>query len=138
MVRETVAPFVLIEWEFFTNHAARKLMLTSDYRMRCGKVAAKVACDWYGIKFDDSKLVVATKPVVKPAAPKPNPVTKPKEGHKVDKPTPAWKVEYDRQSTLAKKLGFTDGTKPTENTSREESGVIAARVYEAVLNELKK
>lgn len=72
------------------------------------------------------------KPVVKPAA------TKPKEEIKVEKPTPAWKKEYDRQSALAKELGFTDGTRPTENTSREESGVIAARVYEAILKELKK
>lgn len=69
---------------------------------------------------------------------KPKPVTKPKEEPKVDKPIPAWKKEYDRQSALAKKLGFTDGSRPTENTSREESGVIAARVYEAVLKELKK
>lgn len=135
LVRETAAPFVLIEWEFFTNHAARKLMLTSDYRKRCGQVAAKVACNWYGIKFEERKPVVASKPIVKPAAPKP--VTKPKEEPKVAKSTPTWKVEYDRQSELAKKLGFTDGTRPTENTSREESGVIAARVYEAVLEELK-
>lgn len=66
------------------------------------------------------------------------PVLKPKEETKVEKPTPAWKKEYDRQSALAKKLGFTDGTRPAETTSREESGVIAARVYEAVLKELKK
>ncbi|MDQ0427662.1 hypothetical protein QOZ98_000487 [Planomicrobium stackebrandtii] len=136
LVRETAAPFVLIEWEFFTNHAARKLMLTVDYRKRCGRVAAKAACNWYGIKFEESQPVVAPKPVVKPAAPKP--VTKPKEEPKVDKPIPAWKVEYNRQSVLAKKLGFTDGTRPTENTSREESGVIAARVFEAVLKELKE
>lgn len=37
LVRETAAPFVLIEWEFFTNHAARKAMHTTDYRNAAGK-----------------------------------------------------------------------------------------------------
>lgn len=53
MLRQTAAPFVLIEWEFFTNDAARKLMLTSDYRNRCAKVAARAAAGWYGIDLDD-------------------------------------------------------------------------------------
>lgn len=69
LVRETAAPFVLIEWEFFTNVAARKLMLTSDYRKRCGKVASKAACRWYGIPFEvESTPVKVSKPVVIPAA----------------------------------------------------------------------
>lgn len=69
LVRETAAPFVLIEWEFFTNDAARKLMLTNDYRKRCGKVASKAACRWYGIPFEEeAKPVQVSKPVVKPAA----------------------------------------------------------------------
>lgn len=72
LVRETYAPFILIEWEFFTNDAARKIMLTAEYRKRCSKVAAKVACDWYGIPFEENKPTI-----VKPAAPKPKPVAKP-------------------------------------------------------------
>lgn len=72
MLRDTAAPFVLIEWEFFTNDAARKIMLTSDYRKRCGKVAAKVACNWYGIPFETN--IPATKP--KPAQVS-KPVSKP-------------------------------------------------------------
>lgn len=53
ILRDTSAPFVLIEWDFFTNDEARKRMLTADYRKRCGKVAASVACDWYSIPFTD-------------------------------------------------------------------------------------
>src|SRR5690606_32166167 len=53
ILRDTSAPFVLIEWDFFTNDEARKRMLSTDYRKRCGKVAASVACDWYGIPFTD-------------------------------------------------------------------------------------
>lgn len=60
LVRETSAPFILIEWEFFTNDAARKTMLSTDYRKRCGKVAAKTACKWYGIKFDEIVTPVST------------------------------------------------------------------------------
>ncbi|KAA0956620.1 hypothetical protein FQ085_11540 [Planococcus sp. ANT_H30] len=60
LVRETAAPFILIEWEFFTNDAARKTMLSTDYRKRCGKVAAKTACKWYGIKFDESGASTST------------------------------------------------------------------------------
>lgn len=53
ILRDTSAPFVLIEWDFFTNDEARKRMLSTDYRKRCGKVAASVACEWYGIPFTD-------------------------------------------------------------------------------------
>lgn len=60
LVRETAAPFVLIEWEFFTNDAARKLMLTSEYRNRCAKVAARTAAGWYGIELD--KVTQPSKP----------------------------------------------------------------------------
>ncbi|TDL34589.1 N-acetylmuramoyl-L-alanine amidase [Jeotgalibacillus sp. S-D1] len=69
MTKATKAPFVLIEWEFFTNNAARKLMLSSNYRKRCGLVAARSACRWYGIKFEDQP---AKKVVVEKV--KPNPI----------------------------------------------------------------
>lgn len=68
ILRDTAATFVLIEWEFFTNNAARKIMLTDEYRKRCGKVAAKAACRWYGIKFEEAVKPAAPMPVVKPAA----------------------------------------------------------------------
>lgn len=68
ILRDTAAPFVLIEWDFFTNDDARKRMLTDDYRKRCAKVAASAACDWHGVKFEEEKA----KPVAKPA-----PVEKP-------------------------------------------------------------
>lgn len=71
LVRETFAPFILIEWEFFTNDAARKIMLTDDYRKRCAKVAAKVACDWYDIPFNENKPTA-----VKPTTPKSTPPQK--------------------------------------------------------------
>lgn len=73
MLRDTGAPFILIEWEFFTNDAARKVMLTADYRKRCGKVAAKVACNWYGIPFETNTPAAKPKPaqVNKPVS-KPN------------------------------------------------------------------
>lgn len=64
ILRDTAAPFVLIEWDFFTNDEARKRMLSTDYRKRCAKVAASVACEWYGIPFN----VAATPAVAKPAA----------------------------------------------------------------------
>lgn len=67
LVRETYAPFILIEWEFFTNDAARKIMLTSEYRNRCAKVAAKVACDWYDIPFQENKPDAVQPPIPKPA-----------------------------------------------------------------------
>lgn len=127
LVRETAAPFVLIEWEFFTNNAARKAMLTADYRKRCGKVAAKAACRWYGIKFEDE-----VKPVVKPAAPKP--VTKPKEEIKL--------VEYKKDAQPSKSLalefkeaiktGITDGTYPHRPATREEVAVMVLRGAELV------
>lgn len=88
MLRDTSAPFVLIEWEFFTNDAARKIMHTADYRNRCAKVAAEVAAGWYGIKLNDPKPTptipkptAPSKPVVKPTQPKPpvKPTEKPKE-----------------------------------------------------------
>lgn len=133
LVRETAAPFVLIEWEFFTNHAARKLMLTSDYRKRCGKVAAKAACSWYVIKFEEDKPVAVPKPVVKPASPKPvvkpaapKPVTKPKEEKSVVKsnePSKWAKETIDK----AKEIGVTDGTNLHGTPTREETIVIAMR-----------
>lgn len=61
ILRDTAAPFVLIEWDFFTNDESRGRMLTTDYRKRCGKVAASVACEWYGIPFTDF-----TKPAINP------------------------------------------------------------------------
>lgn len=65
LVRETASPFILIEWEFFTNDAARKLMLTSDYRKRCAKVAARAAAGWYGIKLDEVSQPIQPKPISK-------------------------------------------------------------------------
>lgn len=119
LVRETAAPFVLIEWEFFTNHAARKLMLTSDYRKRCGKVAAKAACRWDEIKFEEETTV-------KPAA---KPVIKPKEEPKVEykknaQPSKSLAPEFEK----AVKAGITDGTYPQRPATREE---VAVMVYRA-------
>lgn len=65
ILRDTSAPFVLIEWDFFTNDDARKRMLSTDYRKRCGKVAASVACDWYGIPFTDFTAAKPTPSTVK-------------------------------------------------------------------------
>lgn len=65
------------------------------------------------------------------------PVEKPKEEVKVPKEIPEWKKEYDRQAKRSKELGFTDGTRPNEPMTREEGGVIAVRVYEAI-EKLKK
>lgn len=49
ILRDTLGPFVLVEFEFFTNDAARKLLLSADYRKRCGAVVARSAAKWYGI-----------------------------------------------------------------------------------------
>lgn len=88
ILRDTTAPFVLIEWEFFTNDAARRLMLTSDYRNRCARVAARVAANWYGIKLDEPKPqpVPTPPPAPKPEAPKPvvKPAEKPKEDEEME------------------------------------------------------
>lgn len=65
ILRDTAGPFVLVEFEFFTNDAARKLMLTADYRKRCGAVVARSAAKWYGISLGAA-----------PAAAKPASVTK--------------------------------------------------------------
>ncbi|WP_416144892.1 N-acetylmuramoyl-L-alanine amidase [Planococcus koreensis] len=134
MLRDTAAPFVLIEWEFFTNDAARKIMLTSDYRKRCGKVASKVACDWHGVKFEEEKLAAVVKPatpepVVKPEAPKPVPVSKPAL-------SPAWKVEFDKQFAEAKELGITDGTRRKDPVSREEAAVMSVRAVQAAVDQV--
>ena len=40
-------------------------MLSTDYRKRCGKVAASVACDWYGIPFTDFTAAKPTPSTVK-------------------------------------------------------------------------
>lgn len=63
MLRDTAAPFVLIEWEFFSNDDARKDLLSTDYRKRCAKVAARAAAGWYGIKLDEVEQVVKPKPI---------------------------------------------------------------------------
>lgn len=126
LVRETMAPFVLIEWEFFTNNAARKLMLTSDYRKRCGKVASKAACRWYSIPFEeDSKPVQVSKPVVKPAAPiKPKEEPSVAEQYKKDaQPSKSLAPEFNE----AVKSGITDGTYPHRPVTREEAAVMAYR-----------
>lgn len=65
ILRDTFAPFVLVEFEFFTNDAARKLMLTADYRKRCGAVVARAASKWYGIKLDEKAAAPAA---AKPAS----------------------------------------------------------------------
>lgn len=128
ILRDTAAPFVLIEWEFFTNDAARKVMLTSDYRKRCGKVAAKVACQWYGIKFEEEKPATvvkpeAPKPVVKPAAPKPvaPPIQKPPI--RSNEPSDWAKVAVEK----AKELGISDGTRLHDPVTREEAIVLTMR-----------
>jgi N-acetylmuramoyl-L-alanine amidase len=73
MCRKTAGVFVLIEWEFMTNSEALKLLKSNDYRKRCGLVAAKSACRWYGISWPKEKPKS-----LKPAQ-KPKPVAKPKE-----------------------------------------------------------
>lgn len=132
LVRETAAPFVLIEWEFFTNHTARKLMLTSEYRKRCGKVSAKAACRWYGIKFEEEP-----KPIVKPAA---KPVNKPREESNVAeeykknaKPSKSLAPEFKE----AVKAGITDGTYPQRPATREEVAVMVLRSIELAKGEVR-
>lgn len=61
ILRDTAPTFILIEWDFFTNDDSRKRMLTDDYRKRCGKVLASVACDWYGIKFNNPGASISSK-----------------------------------------------------------------------------
>lgn len=128
ILRETAAPFILIEWEFFTNDDARKLMRTSEYRKRCGKVAAKVACQWYGISFEEEPNPVL---VVKPAAPKPT--EKPKEEPKVTyqkdaQPSRSLAPEFNK----AKAMGITDGTYPQRPATREEVAVMVLRAAELI------
>ncbi|MBU8773174.1 N-acetylmuramoyl-L-alanine amidase [Cytobacillus oceanisediminis] len=66
MCRETAGVFVLIEWEFMTNPESLKLLKSNDYRKRCGLVAAKAACRWYGIHWPEETKPVVQKPAVKP------------------------------------------------------------------------
>lgn len=63
--RETSGIFVLVEWEFMTNPESLKLLKSSTYRKRCGRVAAKSVCRWYGIKWEDeTEVVTANNPTV--------------------------------------------------------------------------
>jgi hypothetical protein len=121
LIRETAAPFVLIEWEFFTNDAARKLMLTSDYRKRCGKVASKAACRWYGIPFEEEPKPA---PIVKPSSQKPKEEKPMVEQYQKDaQPTKSLAPEFEK----AVEAGITDGTYPDRPVTRAEAAVMAYR-----------
>lgn len=118
ILRETAAPFVLIEWEFFTNDAARKLMLTDDYRKRCGKVAAKAACSWYGVPFEEE--------------PKPVPVVKPSAKEEIQLPKKEYRDVSPTHATAwgwAEEKGFLNGERPGEPLSREQFATVLKRLY---------
>ncbi|PPA71899.1 N-acetylmuramoyl-L-alanine amidase family protein [Jeotgalibacillus proteolyticus] len=62
MTRVPNYPAVLVEWGFMSSPQDLRLLMSDDYRRRCGKVAAKVTCAWYGIPFVEGGKVVPIKP----------------------------------------------------------------------------
>jgi len=109
MCRETSAPFVLIEWEFMTNKESLELLKSDDYRKRCALVAARVACHWYGIQFEDKEVA--------------------KVANKTNEKADAFAQEAQE---WAKEMGISDGSNPRDSITRQEIWVMLQRLYEKV------
>lgn len=96
------APACLIEYGFHTSREDVALLKDSTYRDKLARATARGICDWLGVEKPQQ-----------PAA---------------DKPA-AWAEEA---WAWAKAMGLMDGTRPTDNITRQEVAVVLKRLYEAV------
>lgn len=93
--------------------------VTADYRKHCGKVAAKVDCQWHDIKFEEEKPA----PAVRPAAPKSVAPPTQKPAVKSNEPS-----EWAKAAVVkAKELGISDGTRLDDPVTHEEAIVLTMR-----------
>lgn len=104
---KTDAPACLIEYGFHTNQEDVALLKDSDYRDRLAEATAHGICDWLGVEWTE------------PETP---------EEPTADQPA-SWAAEA---WAWAKAMGFMDGTRPTDNITRQEVAVALKRLYEAI------
>lgn len=101
------APACLMEYGFHTNREDVALLKDSAYRDTLAEATAHGICDWLGVTWSEPETPEA------PTAEQP-----------ADWAAEAW--------AWAKAMGLMDGTRPTDNNTRQEAAVELKRLYEAV------
>lgn len=101
------APACLIEYGFHTNREDVALLKDSAYRDTLAEATAHGICDWLGVTWSEPETPEA------PTAEQP-----------ADWAAEAW--------AWAKAMGLMDGTRPTDNNTRQEAAVELKRLYEAI------
>lgn len=98
------APAVLIEYGFHTNQEDVELLKNSAYRDKLAAATARGICDWLGVGWTE------TEEPKQPAAEKP-----------AEWAAEAWAKAYNS--------GILDGTRPTDNITRQELAVVLDRLW---------
>lgn len=62
MVRETKMPAILIEHAFMTNAEELALLKSEDFRKKCGEVAVKALCEYFGVTYKSPETTAPTQP----------------------------------------------------------------------------
>lgn len=101
---KTDAPACLIEYGFHTNQEDVALLKDSDYRDKLAKATAHGICDWLGVSWTE------------PETPNEPSADKPAEWAAY-----AWEKAYNS--------GILDGTRPTDNITRQELAVVLDRLW---------
>lgn len=102
VLAKTTAPAVLIEYGFHTSRADVALLRDSAYRDKLAEATARGVCDFLGVAW----IVGAG-------------------GDAVDTPPASWATEAWEKATGA---GILDGTRPTDNLTRQELAVVLDRL----------
>lgn len=102
VLAKTNAPAVLIEYGFHTSRDDVAMLLDSAYRDKLAEATARGVCDFLGVAW-----------------------TAEMGGEAVDTPPASWAAEAWEKATGA---GILDGTRPTDNLTRQELAVVLDRL----------
>lgn len=102
VLAKTTAPAVLIEYGFHTNREDVTLLRDGAYRDKLAEATAKGVCDFLGVSWADGTA-----------------------GETVDTPPASWAAGAWERAAGA---GILDGTRPTDNLTRQELAVVLDRL----------